>query len=191
MRELPELFLSVDLEMNQPSGRIIQIGAIVGNIYTGEVLERFSRFVDPNEPLTEFIINLTGIKQAEIDSEGVTLPEAYLDLVALHKRHKTFCNPITWGGGDIETIREQLGPDHKGPWPFGRRWIDVKTLYISHRLSKKAFFVGGLAKSMTRVGLAFNGSKHNALADAENTFLMYCRLLSIISPKVSEPVADK
>lgn len=45
------ILTAVDLELNQPSGKIIQIGACKGNIETGEVISSFSCFVDPQEPL--------------------------------------------------------------------------------------------------------------------------------------------
>jgi len=38
---MKELLVSMDLELNQPSRRIIQIGAVIGNIRTGEIVSRF------------------------------------------------------------------------------------------------------------------------------------------------------
>ena len=35
----------------------------------------------------------------------------------------------------------------------------------------------GLAKSMVRLGLKFEGTKHNAMDDATNTFYIYRKLL--------------
>ena len=95
-----EIFTSLDLEMNNKEGKkIIQIGAVVGNITTGEILETLSIIVNPKEQLTDFIIGLTGITQNDVDN-GVTLEEAYLKLKEMHLRHKSFINCITWGGGD-------------------------------------------------------------------------------------------
>ena len=91
-----EVFTALDLEMNKPSGKIIQIGAVTGNIYTGEVLERLSVFINPNEEIDPFITQLTKIKQDDINS-GSTLEEGYRLLQKMHEKHKAFCNPITWG----------------------------------------------------------------------------------------------
>ena len=44
---MKELLVSLDLELNQPSRRIIQIGAVVGNIRTGEIVSRFDSKVSP------------------------------------------------------------------------------------------------------------------------------------------------
>src|ERR1700676_1619914 len=122
-----EIFTSLDLEMNQPSRKIIQIGACAGNIRTGEILEKLSIFVNPQEQLAPFIVELTGIKQEDVDT-GLTLYEAYKKLAEFHKKHNSFVNCVTWGGGDSQEIYEQLRKecghvwsveDH---WCFGRRW---------------------------------------------------------------------
>jgi inhibitor of KinA sporulation pathway (predicted exonuclease) len=102
-----EIFTALDLEMNQPSGKIIQIGACVGNIVTGEILETLSLFVNPEELLSPFIVGLTGIKQQDVDT-GLSLEEAYSKLKEFHIKHKSFMNPITWGGGDSQEILRQL-----------------------------------------------------------------------------------
>jgi inhibitor of KinA sporulation pathway (predicted exonuclease) len=86
-------------------------------------------------------------------------------------------NPLTWGGGDTVILRQQLGLSEER-WMFGRRWIDVKTLYVAWRMSHDKEISGGLAKAMTRLGLTFQGRKHNALDDAHNTFRMYRALLA-------------
>jgi inhibitor of KinA sporulation pathway (predicted exonuclease) len=180
-----EIFTSLDLEMAQPSKKIIQVGACVGNIITGEVLEKLSVFVNPQEPLSQFIIDLTGIKQSDVDS-GTTLSNAYDILKRFHKRHDGFINPLVWGGGDSLELFEQLKLEkpelnlESPEWCFGRRWIDVKTLFISWRLANQQQIQGGLAKSMLKVGLRFNGRKHSAVDDSVNTFLMYCKMLSLL-----------
>lgn len=180
--EITEIFTSLDLEMNQPSGKIIQIGAVIGNIHTGEILERFSVFVNPNEQLNPEITKLTKIKQEQADS-GISLEEAYDQLKILHAKHKSFCNPITWGGGDSQELLKQLkeeNPNFQG-WCFGRRWVDVKTIFVSWRFANKQQIKGGLARSMSKVGLNFKGHTHDARWDAENTFYMYRKMLEFLS----------
>ena len=97
----------------------------------------------------------------------------------MHERYVSFVNCITWGGGDSQELLGQLtanNPEFTG-WCFGRRWLDAKSIYVSYRLANGLPIQGGLAKSMTKVGLKFEGQKHNALDDSENTFRMYCTLL--------------
>lgn len=168
--------------MAQPSGKIISVGAVVGNIKTGEILENFHEFVNPKEKLTPFITELTKIKQSDVDSAG-TLMDAYLGLKAVHKNHNSFINPITWGGGDSQEVGKQLRSEYGAienfEWCFGRRWIDVKTLFVSWRFANGQAIQGGLARSMTKVGLKFEGQKHNARDDAFNTFRMYRKMLGL------------
>lgn len=169
--------LSLDLEMNQPSGRIIQIGAVVGDINTGQVVERFGVFVDCFEPLNPEITKLTGISVADL-SRAVSLPLAYAEFLKFHERHKPFCNPLTWGGGDSAELKNQLDGNWTR-WVFGRRWIDAKTIYQSQCLAIGKPVQGGLSRVMTKYGLRFKGRKHNAIDDAENTFLLYFEMLKM------------
>jgi inhibitor of KinA sporulation pathway (predicted exonuclease) len=174
---MKELLVSLDLEMNQPSQRIIQIGAVIGNIRTGEIISRFDSKVFSNEELNPEIIKLTGIKQAEVNS-APTLRQAYeslqhwLDPFA----NERVLNPVTWGGGDTETLRGQLQLDRER-WLFGRRWLDSKTLFSAWRMAQGRELQGGLGRAMTKLGLTFQGRQHNALHDAENTFRIFHALL--------------
>jgi inhibitor of KinA sporulation pathway (predicted exonuclease) len=179
-----EVFTSLDLEMAQPSRKIIQIGACVGNIRTGQIFEKISLFVNPQEQLTPFIMDLTKIKQEDVD-QGYTLEEAYRKLQKLHENYGAFVNVITWGGGDSIELLQQLKQEnpHFEGWCFGRRWIDTKTLFISWRLANGKQVQGGLAKAMTKVGLNFNGQKHRADDDAVNTFRMYVKMLELLKEK--------
>lgn len=180
------LITALDLEMAQPSENIIQIGAVVGDLRTGEILEEFNRIIrlPKGEQLTEYIIKLTGITQVEVDN-GVSLVEGYQDLKALHLKYKSSLNPLTWGGADTTTLRQQLGEMTEG-WCFGRRWIDVKTVYQSYRIANNQKHQSGLAKSLLKLGMQFNGAKHNATDDARNTFLIYCKLLNLLKDKQGE-----
>ncbi|MCX9024613.1 MAG: exonuclease domain-containing protein [Candidatus Methanoperedens sp.] len=173
-----EVFTSLDLEMNQPSRRIIQIGACVGNIKTGTIFEKLSVFVNPLEHLNPAITDLTKITQQDVDG-GVTLEEAYRKLQKMHENYSAFVNPITWGGGDSRELLDQLQADnpHFEGWCFGRRHIDVKTLFVSWRFARGEPIQGGLARSMIKLGLKFDGQKHDGCDDAVNTFKMFCAML--------------
>jgi inhibitor of KinA sporulation pathway (predicted exonuclease) len=179
-----EIFLAIDLEMNQPSGKIIQIGACVGNIATGQILDKLSIFVNPGEPIVPFITELTGITDDDVRNAG-TLEEAYNRVKKMHANYDCFVNPITWGGGDDRELLKQLKEEnpHFEGWCFGRRHIDTKTLFVSWRFANGQPIQGGLARSMTKVGLAFRGQKHDGCDDAVNTFYMYCAMLKLLKAK--------
>ena len=159
--------------MNQPSGKIIEIGVAAGDYKTGEVFWKESYLVDPLEKLNPSIISLTGITD-EMLKDAPVLPNAYRKMLS-EIPDDLFINPVTWGGGDTSELREQLP---KGiEWKFGRRWIDVKTIFVARCFAKDEKIQSGLSKSMNRMGLRFDGKKHRAHDDAANTLRMYFALL--------------
>lgn len=166
------LWLTFDLEMNQPSNKIIQIGACIGNIHTGEILKEYSFFINPGEQITPYITQLTGVTQEMVESSPHSVESAWMaiepDLRSLNVNY----SPITWGGGDLRTLRQQL-PERTAeqlPYRIGRREMDVKTLVQFRAIYQNKHLQGGLAKQMVRDGLHFKGTKHDALDDAKNTF---------------------
>ena len=169
--------LSLDLEMNQPSGSIIQVGYVIGNLQTSEIFTEKEFIIKIPEVINPRITTLTGITQAGVD-QGVSLLEAYDHLVEDHHKYKCFMNPLVWGGGDHPVLIRQLKdkvPEIKNI--FGRRWIDAKTVFISYRIANNLKIQSGLAKSLTKLGLFFEGKKHTAKDDAKNTFRIYIALL--------------
>jgi len=171
----PLLFL--DLEMNQPSGKIIQIGYVIIDMDVDQTLCSKRIYVNPNEKLNPTIETLTGISQAQVDS-APTLEQAYIELVADVVQHKPFINPVTWGGGDSAELRKQLCMDDER-FVFGRRWIDAKTIYVAYALANNLPYAGGLFKVMSRFKLGFIGRAHDALTDATNTYRLYKHLLTL------------
>jgi inhibitor of KinA sporulation pathway (predicted exonuclease) len=169
--------MALDMEYNQPSKSIIQIGVVIGNINSGAVFKKSSWLVHTCEPITPFIEKLTGISNYDLDQHGLSLQEVYQNLCILHKECFCFRNPVTWGGGDSEDLRHALHLD-EDQFIFGRRWIDAKTLFISRQIMKKLPTQAGLAKAMTKLGLTFKGTKHNAEDDAYNTFVIYHKLIN-------------
>ena len=170
--------VAFDLEMNQPSGRIIQIGAVAGSIDSGEVVAVFSELVNPGEPLAPAIAALTGIAAAALPV-APALPEAFARLSAWLgplRQHRKL-HPLTWGVWDFPVLREQLGA-HAAGWPFGHRWIDVKAVYQAWRHAHGFTGMAGLGAAVEHLGLAFAGRAHDAAADAENTFRAYVALLA-------------
>jgi inhibitor of KinA sporulation pathway (predicted exonuclease) len=172
--------MSLDLELNQPSGNIIQVGAIVGNTDTQKILAELNIYVQlptKYEKVTEYITNLTGITQDQVD-KGISPKETYFKLKEFSKKWECFRNPVVWGGGDSNALYKQANPGESNFMGF--RWIDVKTIYQSIRIANSMPRQGGLAKSMIKMGLKFDGKKHNAVDDAKNTLLFYFHMLNLL-----------
>lgn len=184
MASFPALLISLDLEFNQPSKRIIQVGATAGNLQSGLIESSFVAYVNPSEPIDPRISRLTGIEQHHVDAaQNVDFVYKQLSKWVSQFDGNRHINPLTWGGGDSDSLRQALGENEE--WIFGRRWIDAKTLFTAWRHSQSILAQGGLAKSMSKVGLRFEGQKHNALADAVNTWRIYWSLLQLFDKKVS------
>lgn len=168
--------MSIDLELNQPSGKIIQVGAVVGNLDSGKILEEYSCHIKIDEQITEYITKLTGIRQQDVD-QGYSLELAYEQLKQMHKRYECFRNCLTWGGGDTLCLKKQLGINDDEMFLFGRRWIDAKTIFVSLRFARGQHHQAGLARALRKFDMEFQGKKHQACDDARNTFLIYRRML--------------
>ena len=159
----------LDLEMNQPSGAIIQIGAVCYDTRRG-VTSSFTVDVNPHEQLTEFITELTGITQADVDKAD-PLPLAYTALVEWAEKAGCQANMATWGT-DYWTLKTQVAPQY---WVW-RRFLNVKEVATLLRAHDSGKARGGLSASLDYFGLKFLGTPHTAVADAYNT----ARLLAVV-----------
>lgn len=169
--------MSLDLEMNQPSGKIIQVGYSIWDTVKDEIIPYPSRYIAIDEELDERIIKLCHINVDKYHKEKINLHHAYEEMAEYYKMHECKLNVITWGGGDTQYLREQLNMQDKR-WVFGRRWIDTKTIAQTYFVANGISFPGGLAKSMLKLGLKFKGTKHDAADDAYNTLVTYRHLFN-------------
>lgn len=173
-----EKFISLDLELNQPSGKIIQIGVCVGSQAqaTGDWVRK-TWYIDPGEPIAAAITQLTGISDEDIRTHAVSHADVARELSALIQDHACFVNPVTWGGGDAAELLQEFKTAGVEFQHFGRRWIDVKTWYVFLMLAQGRSPQGGLASAMSRFKLAFQGRAHQADVDAFNTLRFFFHLL--------------
>jgi len=169
-------FIFLDLEMNQPSNTIIQVGWTIADPISGRSYEIKGEYVKLDEPLSPIISNLCGIQQTNLDN-AKTLTQVYLDIHQDWLKYNCSSTVVTWSKGDLALLKKQLPPDTV-PWPFGQHYIDAKNLYQSWKLKSGAIHLkGGLARALTKFQIPFEGRKHDAKDDAYNTFRIYCRLL--------------
>lgn len=156
----------LDMEMNQPSGSLIQLGAVCLDIKTGRMESTFNEYINPNEIIDPFIVDLTGIDQETVDKSG-TLEQVLKRFWMWCKENK--CENIaSWGSDNIILLRESrvcgIIP------PRLKINLDLKSVFNVARAAfpnKKAS--GGLKATLLLFNLEFEGRQHDALVDSINT----------------------
>lgn len=172
-----QYLMSLDAEYNQPSRKLIQIGAAVFNPRNAALIDRLDLYVNPGEPITPEITYLTGITDKDVEN-AMNVRQAYEELKKFHKKNKCFKNPLVWGSGvrnDSLAIWQETGLTEDNFMGF--RVLDVKTIYQSVAIFESEQYAGSLKDSMKRLGLEFEGDAHRALTDAMNTFKLWYYLM--------------
>lgn len=172
-------FLALDLEFNQPSQRIIQVGVALGS--PGQSLPEFvvrQWILDPQESVAPDIEALTGISDALVQQCAVPVAAVAQELGELIGTHRPFVNPVTWGGGDVAALKELFAQSGVYFPYFGRRWLDVKTMHTLIAMAQGKSASGGLGSVMARYKAPFVGAAHRADADAANTLRLFFKLLA-------------
>lgn len=170
-------FVALDLEFNQPSRQLIQVGLSIGrrNQPSNEY-RKYQWIVNPGELINPMITELTGISNDDV-AHGLSLAQmagAVTATLAAEGPHHL--NPVVWGDGDTQALREAF-QTVQVPFPFGRRSIDVKTWHAFLSIAAGDSFQGGLGTVMRRYGVPFEGMAHRADVDAYNTLRLFNALL--------------
>jgi inhibitor of KinA sporulation pathway (predicted exonuclease) len=177
-----KIWCSLDLEMNHHVGTeniddIIQIGAVAFDFYSGEIVDKINLYIKlpDHKAVSPFIEKLTGITDKKLQTEGRdSLWIAYLELVDFIQRNKCFTDAVCWGGNDALYLKNQLiekcgfNEEKFGRFIFNRNYFDAKKFFQEYCLVNGMNMRSGMAKSMSRLGLKFNGRIHSAIDDAIN-----------------------
>lgn len=178
-------FIALDLELNNapdnstPNPKIIQVGVAVGNMeMTPDQYITKKWYLDPREPIFPFITELTGISDSDIEQYSVSRAECAIELSEFIIKHQPFTNPITWGGGDSSGLLSEFKSRDIHFPHFGRRWIDVKTIYTYLQWAKgKNTAKSSLNSALNAFKMKFDGEQHRADNDAKNTLALFFRML--------------
>lgn len=174
-------YLALDLELNNKNDgttpKIIQVGVSFGSPKTLSEFKTYSWYLDPKEDITPFITQLTGIDNQTIKEKAVSHELLAEELGNIINENNCFVNPVCWGGDDALELKAEF-TDLGINFPFfGRRIIDVKTIYVFNQIVRGRTPSGGLRKSMNSYGMKFQGTPHRADNDALNTLHFFFFLL--------------
>ena len=180
-----QCYFSLDLELNNAqdnttiSPKIIQVGIAIGSYlnYKNDSIARYKWYLDPQEPILEFITNLTGISNEDIIRNAAPHEQVAKEIGELIEVHQCFINPISWGGGDSTELKLEFKNRGVDFPHFGRRWIDVKTWYTLHMLAIGKKPSGGLSSALASFKLHFDGIPHRADDDAFNTLRLFFEMM--------------
>lgn len=175
-------YFSLDLELNNKNDgttpKIIEVGIAFGSPIRPEEITRYNWYLDPQEPISPFITQLTGITDEIIKEKAVSHETVAEELGSLIQLWNCFPNPVTWGQGDADELKAEFRERNiKFPF-FGRRIFDVKTICVFNQMVQGKSPGGGLRKSMNSYGLNFEGESHRAAVDATNTLRFFFYLLN-------------
>ena len=154
--------------LNKEKGKITEIGAV--KIKDRQIIDRYSTFIDPEEKLSEEIINLTNITDDMLAGQrkiGEVLPE-FLDFVgdAVLVAHNA-----SFDTGFVRIKADELGIKN-------RHNTILDTLELSRTLLKdlKKHKLDVVAK---RLGVSLEGH-HRAVNDAEATAEIFLKLVDML-----------
>ncbi len=165
----------LDLEMNQPSGSIIEIGAVCFNSRSGLTTEFFRKYVSlpDSESLNPDITALTGISETKLTG-APSLRDALLGLTDWAQFAGCSKHMATWGT-DYWDIK-QANRDNSVPFPW-KCFLNVKEAATLLRAAFPGKKRGGLKSATDAFGCGFVGLQHRALVDAENTARLMAEMI--------------
>ena len=179
-RHLHDEIVVVDFEttgLNPRKNRIIEIGAV--RIRNGQVVEEYSRFVNPQEPIPQEVVKLTGITDAMVADAGTAETEIpklleFIGDAAFAAHNAKF---------DSAFLREEcarLGIEIKMPI--------IDTLEFSRRMypGLKSHRLGAVCKSL---GISLKNA-HRAVHDARATAHVLNRMLDAALEKGVTRISD-
>ena len=155
----------LDLEHTQPSGKIIQIGAVFVDLKRNKVIDTLNKYIDPGEPIHPEITLLTGITDDDVKYNEPA------DVFSFFWQWVQGCNcgkKLAAWGNDVYHLRRQ-SIDNGACVPEKIHNIDIKYLFELVSSASGGKQRGGLKNCLDLFGFEFEGKQHNALDDAKNT----------------------
>lgn len=159
-------YIVLDLEMQQPSGAIIEIGAVCVDLKTGAQVSTFSELVNIHEELNPRIVELTGIESADLTKAG-ELTDVLIRFWQWVEKSGVK-NISSWGTDYYQLVEESKAL--KVIYPNKLRFLNLKEFASVFRSCyPNAKQKGGLKITMELFGLDFQGRQHRGLIDSIQT----------------------
>jgi inhibitor of KinA sporulation pathway (predicted exonuclease) len=152
----------------------IEIGVAVIDLRRMETVDMFQRYVRPvlHPTLTDFCINLTSIRQADVDA-AQSFPEVATKLTAFLQKYP---NAVwgSWGDYDADQLAADALRANCTPILRGVQHLDVERIYREIFACQSI----GLRAAVEALGLNWSGQYHRGIDDAKNLADMVVLLLA-------------
>lgn len=175
-------FISLDLELNQPSNRIIQIGAASFDTDVG-MLDSISLYVEPDEEVNWGHKLNIGCRLDELlpisfrpnwERERYEHKEAMELFWKWHKEQQCGKKMIQWGRGDLKLL---IGESQGCGYPSHLRILDLKQVYrYLWQPSAHLEAQSGLSSACKSLDVRCPAPAHNALEDAISTGEVFMKM---------------
>ena len=152
----------------------IEIGLVVIDLETLEIVDEFQRFVRPqiNPLLTDFCKELTSIQQADVDSAG-TYVESGQELGAFIARYPNAAW-ASWGDYDARQLERDAGFAACPSLLSGLQHFNVRKWHKGLYDNQPK----GLKQTVEAMGLVWLGTYHQGIDDARNVASIVKEMLS-------------
>ncbi len=151
----------------------IEIGLVVVDLHSFEVVDEFQRFVRPsiNPTLTAFCKSLTSIEQHHVDG-AETYQEVQEELVAFTARYPSAAW-ASWGDYDAKQLARDAGLNNCPAMLHGLQHHNAKKWHWKICDCRPV----GLKPATEAMGLLWQGTYHRGIDDARNLALIIKKLL--------------
>jgi inhibitor of KinA sporulation pathway (predicted exonuclease) len=171
---------SQDEDGYQVNNDIIQIGAVLLDRNLDEI-DRFTSLVKPREPITEYITNLTGITQDQVDiaPDFLTVANNLIEWASSNVNNIKNIRICAWGTYfDVPILRRQFR-EYKVNYPFSGTAFDIKTLaMIWMSMSNRRTDKLSVEHVATTMGYQATGAYHDAMVDADMETAILKRIMN-------------
>jgi len=153
----------------------IEIGLVVIDLETLEIVDEFQRFVRPqiNPILTDFCRKLTSIQQADVDVAG-TYVEVGQELGAFIIARYPIAAWVSWGDYDARQLERDAGFAGCPSLLEGLRHFNARKWHAGLYDNRPK----SLKQTVESLGLVWQGTYHRGIDDARNVASIVKEMLS-------------
>lgn len=167
-------FIVLDLETTGASPQqgcaITEIGAVA--VRGGQILGEFSTFVDPQVPLPEYIINLTGITDQMLKGAPL-IADAYKDFITFVEQHEQVHLVAHNAPFDIGFLKAAARTVQQ-PWP---KYEVLDTVRLARLVVDRSEILNYKLRTLSQFFQTQTLPNHRALDDVKTTVEVLHRLI--------------